>query len=159
MNDFRIAQYMQKAIDAGKDGVLHHKGGPFGAIVVYENKIIGTGCNMVTSTLDPTAHAEIVAIRSACKNKGSFSLQGATLFTSCEPCPMCLSAIYWARLDSYYYAATKEDAKNAGFDDCLFYEEINKPPNKRTVIAKQLYRKEALQLFSFWANLENKISY
>lgn len=150
---------MQEALAAGKKGLLSHLGGPFGAVIVKDNRIISSGSNEVTSTNDPTAHAEIVAIRRACQSLKTFSLEGAFLFTTCEPCPMCLSALYWARIQGYYYAATQHDAQKAGFDDSFFYEELRKSQKDRAVQSHQMLREEALELFSIWNALQNKIPY
>lgn len=154
-----LHSYMQAAIRKGKEGLLSHVGGPFGAIIVRNGTIIGAGSNQVTSTNDPTAHAEIVAIRQACKTLNTFSLEGAILFTSCQPCPMCLSAIYWARIKEYYFGATPEDAKDAGFDDSFFYEELKKHPEARSIPSHQILHKEALELFSIWKSTQDKIPY
>lgn len=159
MTPDQIQFFMKQAIHEGKKGVESCEGGPFGAIIVKDSQIIGRGHNIVTSSHDPTAHAEICAIRNACKKLESFSLNGAVLFTSCEPCPMCLAAIYWSRLDSFYYAATKDDAKAAGFDDCLFYQELQKKPSERLVKSTQILRLETLTLFELWNNQKDKTAY
>src|SRR5690606_24737844 len=124
---------MQEAINLSIKGMNNNEGGPFGAIVVKDGKIVGRGNNKVTSTNDPTAHAEVVAIRDACKNLGSFQLDGCIIYTSCEPCPMCLGAIYWARPDKVFYACTKEDAADAGFDDAFIYREIDADYASRSI--------------------------
>jgi tRNA(Arg) A34 adenosine deaminase TadA len=120
-------KFMRRAIELAQNGMNAGDGGPFGAIVVKDGEIVGEGCNRVTSTNDPTAHAEVVAIRAACEKLNSFQLDGCTIYTSCEPCPMCLGAIYWARPAKVFYACTREDAANIEFDDQFIYEEIEKP--------------------------------
>ena len=134
-------------------------GGPFGSVVVKDNKIISEGSNKVTSLNDPTAHAEIVAIRNACQILRTFNLSGCEIYTTCEPCPMCLSAIYWARIDKIYYANTREDAKNIDFDDSFIYLEVAKKINERKIEMKQMSREEALEAFKIWKNKEDKIKY
>ncbi len=135
------------------------EGGPFGAVVAREGQIVGTGWNRVTSTNDPTAHAEIVAIRDACSRLGTFTLSGSEIYSSCEPCPMCLSAIYWARLDRLYYAASAEDAAQAGFDDSWIAAEIVLPPAERSLPTVQLLRREAVAAFETWAQKEDRTEY
>ncbi len=152
-------KYMQHAIDLSIRGMLNNEGGPFGAIVVKDGTIIGRGNNKVTSSNDPTAHAEVVAIRDACKTLGSFQLDGCIIYTSCEPCPMCLGAIYWARPDRVYYACTKQDAAEAGFDDDFIYREINAPYESRTIPFVQISRQEALTAFQQWINKMDKTEY
>jgi guanine deaminase len=134
-------------------------GGPFGCVIVRGGEIIARGVNRVTQTNDPTAHAEVVAIREACKALKAFQLTGCELYTSCEPCPMCLAAIYWARPERVYFAATKDDAAEAGFDDSLIYEEIALPREKRKIPIGQMARDEALAAFAAWAKSPNKIRY
>ncbi len=151
--------FMQKAIDLAKKSMESGQGGPFGAIVVKDGEIIGKGSNRVTSDNDPTAHAEISAIRDACKNLKSFQLDGCDIYTSCEPCPMCLGAIYWARPKTVYFAATKDDAADAGFDDEFIYEEIEKPVDKRKIPMEQLLRNKAQLVFTGWKKKEDKIEY
>lgn len=151
--------FMRKAIEMANTGVSTNKGGPFGAVIVKDGKIIATGCNQVTSTDDPTAHAEVVAIRNACKTLGSFQLEGCEIYTSCEPCPMCLGAIYWARPDKVYYANTKVDAAEIDFDDQFIYEELEKPLNSRNIPFVQILRTEALETFKNWSNKTDKIDY
>lgn len=126
--DKREKEFMKMAIDLSREGMAACKGGPFGAIVVKGNEVVGKGYNSVLSDNDPTAHAEITAIRNACKTLGSFQLEGCEIYTSCEPCPMCLGAIYWARPDRVYFANTRNDAEQAGFDDSFIYKEISSPP-------------------------------
>ena len=134
-------------------------GGPFGSIIVKDNQIISEGSNRVTSTNDPTAHGEIVAIREACKKLNTFNLAGCDLYSSCEPCPMCLSAIYWSHIDKIFYANTRDDAKNIDFDDSLIYQEINKDKKDRKIQMIQMHREEALEAFKIWKNKEDKIKY
>ena len=134
-------------------------GGPFGSVVVKDNKIISEGSNEVTSLNDPTAHAEIVAIRNACQKLGTFNLSGCEIYTTCEPCPMCLSAIYWARIDKIYYANTREDAKNIDFDDSFIYSEIPKKIDDRKIKMVQMLRDEALKAFEIWDKKVDKIKY
>ena len=134
-------------------------GGPFGAVVVRNSKIVGRGWNRVTSTNDPTAHAEITAIRDACKRLKTFQLADCELYTSCEPCPMCLSAIYWARLKKVYYANTRKDAADIDFDDDLIYREVAQPISKRLIPMKQVLRTEALKAFAEWKTKADKVDY
>jgi len=134
-------------------------GGPFGCVIVKDDKIIGEGSNKVTFSNDPTAHAEIVAIRAACKKINTFNLSGCDLYASCEPCPMCLSAIYWARVDNIYYANTRNDAKRINFDDSLIYSEISKKNEDRKIPIKQMLRDEALKAFEIWDKKTDKIEY
>ncbi len=150
---------MQEAIALSLQGPKENKGGPFGAVVVKDGKIVGRGSNQVTSTLDPTAHAEVVAIRDACRNLNSFQLDGCELYTSCEPCPMCLGAIYWARPDKVYYANTREDAALINFDDSMIYDELGKDFGQRKIPFIQLGRNEALKAFEEWKHKEDKTSY
>jgi len=135
------------------------EGGPFGAVIVKNGHIIGRGWNRVTSANDPTAHAEIEAIRTACAHLGSFSLAGCEIYASCEPCPMCLAAIYWARLDALYFAASRTDAAEAGFDDARLYEEIVTPPAGRNLAAEQHLTDEAKPVFEAWKNKSDKTAY
>ncbi len=152
-------QFMQKAIALSQENVHSGKGGPFGAIIVKEGKIIAQGQNQVTSTNDPTAHAEIVAIREACRILETFQLSGCELYTSCEPCPMCLGAIYWARLDKVYYANTKVDAAQIGFDDQFIYEELKLPLTQRHLPMIQLMPQEASIAFQGWVEKTDKVEY
>jgi tRNA(Arg) A34 adenosine deaminase TadA len=149
---------MQKAIRLSIENVKHG-GGPFGAIIAKEGKIISTGVNLVTKNNDPTAHAEINAIRKAARKLGTFNLSGCEIFTSCEPCPMCLSAIYWAHLDKIYYANTKTDAKNIGFDDSFIYDELEQKPDNRKIKMIQLLPEEAIRAFENWTEKEDKVEY
>ncbi len=152
-------QFMQKAIALSQENVRSGTGGPFGAIIVKDDKIIAQGQNQVTSTKDPTAHAEIVAIREACRILDTFQLLGCELYTSCEPCPMCLGAIYWARLDKVYYANTKVDAAQIGFDDQFIYEELKLPLAQRHLPMIQLMPNEAAIAFQDWLEKIDKVEY
>ncbi len=152
-------KFMREAINLSIENVASGKGGPFAAIVVKDGKIIAQGTNTVTSTNDPTAHAEIVAIRKACKVLGAFQLDGCEIYTSCEPCPMCLGAIYWARPAKIYFGNTKEDAASIDFDDSFIYDEINKPLQLRRIPMVQLLKDEAIIAFNNWKNMEDKIRY
>ena len=134
-------------------------GGPFGCVIVKENKIISEGSNKVTSTNDPTAHGEIVAIREACLKLNTFNLSGCELYSKCEPCPMCLSAIYWSHIDKIFYANTRDDAKNIDFDDSFIYSEINKKIEDRKIQMIQMHRDEALKAFKIWNEKVDKIKY
>ena len=153
------SKFMMEAIRLSIDNVEQGNGGPFGAIVVKEGKIIALGSNQVTSSNDPTAHAEVVAIRAACKVLNTFQLNGCEIYTSCEPCPMCLGAIYWARPDKLFYANSKEDAANINFDDQFIYEEIAKPVEERRLFTRQILREEALAAFEKWTKSTTKIEY
>jgi tRNA(Arg) A34 adenosine deaminase TadA len=133
--------------------------GPFGALIVKDDKIVSEGFNTVTLTNDPTSHAEIVAIRIACKSLNNFSLEGCDLYTTCEPCPMCLSAIYWAHVNKIYYANTRSDAQKIDFSDSLIYEELNKSINERKIPMFQMMREEALKAFEMWDKKKDKIKY
>lgn len=152
-------QFMRRAIELAQNGIDSNDGGPFGCVVVKDGEIIGEGNNCVTSTNDPTAHAEVVAIREACKNLNSFQLENCTIYTSCEPCPMCLGAIYWARPKQVYFACTREDAANVGFDDDFIYEEIALPIEQRRIKTDFLLREEGLQVFENWATKPDKTEY
>lgn len=152
-------EFMRRAIELAQDGIDANDGGPFGAIIVKDGRIIGEGCNRVTSTNDPTAHAEIVAIREACRNLNSFQLEGCLIYTSCEPCPMCLGAIYWARPARMYFACTREDAAGVGFDDDFIYEEIERPIEERRIESINFLREEGLTVFENWANKPDKTEY
>ena len=151
-------KFMRKAIALSIDNVKKG-GGPFGAAIVKDGKIIATGINRVTANNDPTAHAEVTAIRKAAKKLGTFNLEGCTIYSSCEPCPMCLGAVYWAHLDKMYYGNTKADAKNIGFDDSFIYDEIDLKPELRKVVTKQLLADEAIKAFDLWKEKEDKIEY
>ncbi|HWY77713.1 MAG TPA: nucleoside deaminase [Verrucomicrobiae bacterium] len=151
--------FMEEAIRISIEMMRRGKGGPFGAVVVRGGEIVGRGCNEVTSTNDPTAHAEIVAIREACRHLGTFQLGDCELYTSCEPCPMCLSAIYWARLKKVYYANTRTDAAKIDFDDEFIYGEVSRPIADRKLIMRQMMREEALVAFQEWEKKADKIRY
>ena len=151
-------KYMQRAIELSIESV-NNGGGPFGSIIVMDNRIVAEGSNKVTSTNDPTAHGDIVAIRHACKNLNNFNLSGCELYSTCEPCPMCLSAIYWSRIDKIYYANTREDARKINFDDSLIYSELKKNINERKIPMIQMMRSEALKAFDLWDKKEDKVKY
>ena len=151
--------FMARAIQLSIDNVLRGRGGPFGAVVVKGSVIIGEGLNQVTSTNDPTAHAEVLAIRESCKKLGVFDLEGCEIYTSCEPCPMCLGAIYWARLSRVYFANTAADASDIGFNDSLIYREISQPHSLRKIPMIQLMREEALAAFRAWKDKPDKVEY
>ncbi len=150
---------MQRAIALALENVRSGSGGPFAALIVKENRVIAEGTNRVTSTNDPTAHAEIVAIREACRALADFQLTGCDLYTTCEPCPMCLGAIYWARPARIFYAANAADAAAAGFDDAFIYDELKIPPAARSIAMTQLLRDDSLRIFSAWSQQENKKPY
>lgn len=152
-------QFMEEAIRLAAQNLEAQRGGPFGAVVVKNGEIIGRGANSVIAGNDPTAHAEINAIREACKNLGSYQLEGCEIYTSCEPCPMCLGAIYWARPLKVFYAADRQDAEKAGFDDSLIYQEMSAPIADRQIPLEQIMKLEAGMLFQKWNNLENKVEY
>lgn len=151
--------FMREAIKNAIQGMNNNEGGPFGCVVVKNGEIIGRGNNKVTSTNDPTAHAEILAIRQACEKLKTFQLDGCIIYTSCEPCPMCLGAIYWARPDKVFYGCNKKDAANINFDDAFIYEELMLPHDKRSIPFEQINRNEALKAFKLWEKKEDKISY
>ena len=151
-------KFMLKAIDLSIKNA-ETIGGPFGCVIVKDNKIISEGSNKVTSTNDPTAHGEIVAIRNACLKLNTFNLSGCELYSSCEPCPMCLSAIYWSHIDKIFYANTRNDAKNIDFDDSFIYSEINKKIEDRKIQMIQMHRDEALKAFKIWNEKVDKIKY
>jgi tRNA(Arg) A34 adenosine deaminase TadA len=150
---------MRRAIALSEANMHADHGGPFGAVIVRGGRIIAEGGNRVTSNLDPTAHAEVEAIRAACKLLGQFQLSGCDIYTSCEPCPMCLSAIYWARLERIYYANTRQDAADIGFDDDFLYREIPRPPLERSIPAYRVLADEARVAFDAWRNKDDKIRY
>jgi len=143
-------EFLRRAIALATQNVLATRGGPFGAVIVKDGRIVGEGANAVTATNDPTAHAEVNAIRAACKALNAFSLRGCQLYSSCEPCPMCLAAAYWARIDAIYFGCTAADAARAGFDDGFLYEELRKPIPERAIPATQLLREEALASMNAW---------
>ena len=151
--------FMERAVELSLKGSSEGKGGPFGAVIVKNGKIIGEAYNQVTSTNDPTAHAEVMAIRDACKNLNSFDLTDCEIYTSCEPCPMCLGAIYWSKVVKIYYGNSREDAKKTGFDDAFIYDEIPLPLSERKIKMVQIGQKEALKVFEMWDANEEKIKY
>ncbi|MBP6235676.1 MAG: nucleoside deaminase [Saprospiraceae bacterium] len=152
-------KFMREAIKLSIDNVKSGKGGPFGAVIVKDGKIIAHGTNEVTSSNDPTAHAEVVAIRNACRMLGTFQLDNCDIYTSCEPCPMCLGAIYWSRPARLFFANTKKDAADINFDDQFIYQELEIPYQDRKLFTKQLLREEALEAFKLWSTSNNKIEY
>lgn len=152
-------EFLRRAIRLATENVLQAKGGPFGAVVVRDGSIVGEGANAVTAANDPTAHAEVNAIRAAARALGVFSLQGCELYTSCEPCPMCLAAAYWARIDAIYFGACAEDAARAGFDDALLYQEFRKQAGQRRMPARQLLAEEARASFEAWMGSPTKTEY
>ena len=152
-------EFMHRAIELSNIAIQSGKGGPFGCVIVKDGKIVGEGYNQVTSINDPTAHAEVVAIRNACNNLNTFQLDGCEVYTSCEPCPMCLGAIYWARPSKIYYANTREDAARIGFDDSFIYDEIPLDMNSRKIPMIALGRNDANSVFEAWKNMEDKIEY
>lgn len=151
--------FMRRAIDLSQQKMDENCGGPFGAVIVKGGKIVGEGWNCVTSTNDPTAHAEMVAIRNAAAALKDFKLEGCEIYTSCEPCPMCLSAIYWARLDRIFYANMREDAERIGFDDAFLYREVALPENKRALPSYRLLREEAKIVFDNWMKKQDRTEY
>jgi len=150
--------FMLRAIELSVNSA-NNAGGPFGCVIVRDNKIIAEGSNIVTSSNDPTAHAEIVAIRDACQKLNTFNLSGSDLYSSCEPCPMCLSAIYWSHIDNIFYANTRNDAKKINFDDSFIYSEFSKKIEDRKIPIKQMLRDEALKAFELWNKKIDKIEY
>ncbi len=151
-------KHMQKAIELSIASIKNG-GGPFAAVIVKDNKIISAEANQVTQNNDPTAHAEVNAIRKACSKLNTFDLSGCEIYTSCEPCPMCMGAIYWAHLDKVYYANTKADAKKAGFDDSFIYEELETEIDKRKIPFQQILSKEAIKAFKIWDEMDEKTEY
>jgi tRNA(Arg) A34 adenosine deaminase TadA len=152
-------RFMREAIRLSFKMMRRGAGGPFGAVIVKNKKVVGRGFNRVTSANDPTAHAEIVAIRDACRRLKTFDLSGCDLYSSCEPCPMCLSAIYWARLRKVFYGNTRKDAARIAFDDDLIYREVSLPIRKRSLVMKQLLRAEAIAAFKEWEAKADKVLY
>jgi len=151
--------FMEKAIALATENVTSGRGGPFGAVVVRDGKVVATGVNLVTATNDPTAHAEVAAIRNACEALGSFQLNGCSIYTSCEPCPMCLAAIYWARCDAIFYGSTAADAAAAGFDDAFLYEEMKRPVGARKILAVNLLPEKARSSFDAWKKQAGRVDY
>jgi guanine deaminase len=150
---------MRQAIDLALENVRSEGGGPFGALVVQDGRLIATGVNMVTNSNDPTAHAEITAIRNACRALGNFQLSGCEIYSSCEPCPMCLGAIYWARPERFYFACSREDAAAYGFEDAFIYDELQRRPEERTISGRRLISEEGLLPFEQWKQSQAKVSY
>lgn len=158
--DVKTAQAnMKLAIELAKQSINKQNGGPFGSVVVKDGKVIGKGINQVTASNDPTAHAEVNAIRDACQKLKTFDLSGSEIYTTCEPCPMCLGAIYWAKIDKIYYAANREDAANAGFIDEFIYKEFSLPSEKRKLKSSQVLKGEAVKVFETWNKKDDKILY
>lgn len=151
-------EFMKLAIEISRHSI-ENGGGPFGAVVVKDDKLVATGANRVTVIKDPTAHAEVMAIREACIKLATFDLSGCVIYTSCEPCPMCLSAMYWAHIDGYYYANSAADAARIGFDDAFIYEELNKTKEYRKIKSTQIMEDEAIRVFKEWDDMENKTEY
>ena len=151
-------KFMQRAIELSIESI-NSGGGPFGSVIVKDEKIISEGMNRVTVDNDPTSHGEIVAIRNACKKLNTFNLSNCSLYSSCEPCPMCMSAIYWSRIGNVYYANTRDDAKKINFDDSLIYSEIPKKNEDKKISMKQMMRNEALKAFDIWDKKTDKIEY
>lgn len=150
---------MLKAIQLSQQGMHANAGGPFGAVIVKDGKVVGEGHNQVTSSNDPTAHAEVTAIRQACKNLNTYDLTGCEIYSSCEPCPMCLSAIYWAHISKIYFANNRLDAADIGFDDDFLYHEINVDLEKRKIPVSQIMHTEAFEIFNEWKNKTDKMKY
>jgi tRNA(Arg) A34 adenosine deaminase TadA len=159
MSSVANPEFLRRAIALATQNVLSGKGGPFAALIVRDGQIVGEGANSVTATNDPTAHGEVNAIRAACKTLGTFTLAGCELYSSCEPCPMCLAAAHWARLSAVYFGASAADAARAGFDDALLYDEFRKDPGARAMPARQLLADEAWASFAAWLASQNKIDY
>jgi guanine deaminase len=153
------AIFMEKAIALATENVTSGRGGPFGAVIVRGGEIVATGTNLVTSTNDPTAHAEVVAIRNAAAALATFDLAGCEVYSSCEPCPMCLGAIYWSRCDAIFYGNTAADAADAGFDDAFLYEEVNRPVGQRRIPAVNFMREKAISNFDAWREYAGRIDY
>ena len=152
-------EFLRRAIALATENVVSGRGGPFAALIVRDDQVVAEGVNMVTATNDPTAHGEVTAIRAACKTLKTFILAGCELYTSCEPCPMCLAASHWARLEAVYYGCSAADAARAGFDDAFLYEEFRKEPAARVLPTKQLLAEEAWASFAAWIASPNKVEY
>jgi tRNA(Arg) A34 adenosine deaminase TadA len=155
----RERQFMEAAINLAREGMNSNTGGPFGCVVVKDDTIIGRGCNSVLAQNDPTAHAEVVAIRDACTHLKAFQLDGCEIYTSCEPCPMCMGAIYWARPAKVFYAATRHDAAAVGFDDSMIYKELTVSIDQRQIEMINLGREKSIELFREWSNKPDKVDY
>nr|WP_035353206.1 nucleoside deaminase [Edaphobacter aggregans] len=153
------SEFMKQAIRLATENVVSGRGGPFGAVIVRDGEVIATGVNQVTATNDPTAHAEVVAIRRASAQLKDFILAGCQMYTSCEPCPMCLAAIYWSRMDEIFYGNTAADAAAVGFDDAFLYDELKKPVGGRTIPAERLLGEEAWENFEAWRNFASRVHY
>lgn len=151
--------FLRRAVELAKQNVANDAGGPFAALIVRDGEVIAEASNSVTTTNDPTAHGEVNAIRKACAVLGTFSLEGCEIYSSCEPCPMCLAAIYWARLGALYYGSSQQDAAKAGFDDAFLYEEFRKSPDERKIPAAQLLPDEAWEAFATWIAAPSKVDY
>lgn len=151
-------KFMEMAIELSRKSV-ESGGGPFGAVIVHDGKVVATGSNSVTINNDPTAHAEVSAIRAACAAVGSFKLEECEIYSSCEPCPMCLSAIYWSGITKIYFANTRQDAKDIDFDDSFIYDQIPLAPSKRTIPSEEMLRSEAIKVFRMWSEKEDKVEY
>jgi guanine deaminase len=151
--------FMQKAIDLATENVISGRGGPFGAVIVRDGEIVATGANLVTATNDPTAHGEIVAIRNACTSLATFELKGCHIYSSCEPCPMCLAAIYWARCEAIFYGNCAADAAAAGFDDAYLYEELKRSIDERKIRTVNLLPEQAIESFDAWRAHARRIDY
>ncbi len=152
-------EFMQQAIALATENVLHGRGGPFGAVVVKDGTVIATGANQVTASNDPTAHAEVIAIRNACQALGTFQLTGCDVYTSCEPCPMCLAALYWSRCSAIFYGNAAAAAARAGFDDAFLYEEVKKPLAQRHIPIEQMLSEEAHASFEAWSHSPYRVTY
>jgi guanine deaminase len=152
-------EFLRQAIDLAVENAKSGEGGPYGAVIVKDNQLIAASGNKVTSAVDPTAHAEVMVIRLACKTLNDFQLQGCILYSSCEPCPMCLGAIYWARLEKVYYACSRQDAAAANFDDSFIYDEISVPPHQRRIPMLHLNLPNAMRPFDIWAEKSDKVLY
>lgn len=152
-------EFMQLAMDIAIDNIKENNGGPFGAVIVKDGKIIAKACNSVTKTNDTTAHAEVNAIRKACQELNTFDLSGCEIYSSCEPCPMCLSAIYWSKIEKIYYSADRFDAANIGFNDSFIYNELSLPIKERTIPIENIMKQEGQEPFELWQKSENKVDY
>ncbi len=152
-------EFMRQAIELATENVASGHGGPFGAVIVRDGKVIAAGTNHVTTANDPTAHAEVVAIRNACRELGGFSLDGCVIYTSCEPCPMCLAAIYWSRMEGIFYSGTAADAADAGFDDAFLYDELKKPMQERTIPSEPLLAERGRESFDAWRSFAQRVDY
>lgn len=159
MSDPIFERFMRRAIELSHKNMQSNDGGPFGAVIVRDGNVVAEGWNRVTSTNDPTAHAEVDAIRNACQALGTFSLEGCEIYTSCEPCPMCLSAIYWARIKKIYFGNSRKDAAEINFDDDLIYSEVSKPIDQRIIPAVQILGSEAKKVFRSWTEKNDKTPY